>query len=197
MLSDLGHVSWQGGALQRPTGLTIMNSVLVAPGGLLPKGFAPVFMAGPVGGAGPWRSELAGRLRLGVDGGRVAFVDPGAPAAFSISVGARVAWEQGMLDASLQRGLLIMWLGEQREATKMLERFPRPFGLASMLELGWVSANYGVYDSRRLQIGISESFPSSDYVRQYLATRIPEAHLAWTLAGLASRCVAALKALNC
>ena len=70
--------------------------------------------------------------------GRVAFVDPGAPAAFSISVGARVAWEQGMLDASLQRGLLIMWLGEQREATKMLERFPRPFGLASMLELGWV-----------------------------------------------------------
>lgn len=173
-----------------------MTGVVVAPGDSLPDGFAPVFMAGPIGGAGPWRSELAACMGTALQGDRVALVDPGAPAAFSLSVAARVAWEQAMLDSSVQRGLLIMWLGEQREATKMLETFPRPFGLASMLELGWISANYGLYDARRLQIGISESFPSCDYLRQYLATRIPEAHLAWTLAGLANSCIAALKELR-
>ena len=176
----------------RWTGM-INVAVRVAPGGLLPHSVTPVFLAGPLGGAGNWRSDFVSLLRSDKGGvGDVAIVDPGARAPSSLSVAGRVAWEQDVIDSCAQRGLLILWLGEQREATKMVGAFPRPFGLASMLELGWVAASYGRFDPRRVLIGISASFPSSEYVRLHIANRLPETDMAWTLEGLVSRCVRAL-----
>lgn len=141
----------------------------------------PLFLAGPIGGGGAWRDEAVNEIcSLHRAASPITFIDPSLAPSMLLSDDERVTWEHRMFDHSVAQGVVLMWLGEQREATRTKYGYPKPYGSMSLMELGWMTYHLAAFSpggSPPIALGISPYFPSHEYLIASIRSRAPQLHI--------------------
>lgn len=138
---------------------------IIGPGATLSSDCFPVFLGGPIRGAGDWRSDIFERLgSISSTRKAIEVVDPSRRSEFELTAEMRAHWEEQAMASSAINGVLSFWIANQVEQIGDAGDFPRPYGQFSRLELGQWLARAECDPTLRVILGVSVNIPYFEYM---------------------------------